>query len=551
MGPASKLAKVSKKALLGPDSYIWFDWFCVPQLPDEDMDSADIDKKDRNAKDKNAKNKNAKDKNAKDKIAKDKIAKDKRTKVDKDDNGDAELDADNKVDDDSDEDSEIALIKKQQQDAISSITQYACVAKHFLVLCPTMSVNTTGERNLKDFASWHSRGWCRAEQTFFFMSRRDASIIVVRSAQCAFFAPARSVLFDQTIGRGLFTVPADREHLRSSLKRLLQAAELQIPGTTGPAQERLRILCALHKKLVEGLSDGGDDDVFLDFPKLISTFSSEVEGDLFADNFGLLQFAAVSDDVSLIQYALYMGGNPDTRLKRGVRGFFFPADVTALSLAANSAGPPAVKALLEARASPHLIDASGLCPLHYAAGRHGEVGLEIVRLLLQAGAKVNQRCGYAKISPLQMAAFSGSLDTARELLQTRADVSLKAATGTGMLGAVAMGSGSVDMARLLLHHRADLEETCLPDCTMSLLSKMANAFRGMCGSTYAVHVLSELPGSSLLHLVAMQGHLPLCEFFCTMGLVSSKHRSCNSKSAVDLALENGFHDIVKVLIKTS
>jgi ankyrin repeat protein len=89
----------------------------------------------------------------------------------------------------------------------------------------------------------------------------------------------------------------------------------------------------------------------------------------------------------------------------------------AAGIAAARAGDPAkLQAWLQAGNTPNGYDAEGWTPLLWASARgHGEA----VRLLLDAGADINQGHELSQALPVHMAGHSGSVDCARILLEHR------------------------------------------------------------------------------------------------------------------------------------
>ncbi len=96
-------------------------------------------------------------------------------------------------------------------------------------------------------------------------------------------------------------------------------------------------------------------------------------------------------------------------------------------------------------------DNDGWAPLHGAA-RDGRV--EIVRMLIDAGANVNVQTNYGK-TPLHWAAWNGRVEVVRMLIGAGADVNLKDNDGWTPLH-VAAGYGRVEIARMLIDAKADL-----------------------------------------------------------------------------------------------
>lgn len=99
---------------------------------------------------------------------------------------------------------------------------------------------------------------------------------------------------------------------------------------------------------------------------------------------------------------------------------------TALGLAAFFKRTPAVRALLDAGADPHLASRpAGFTALHSAvADDAGTVTNEIVRMLLDAGADPNAQSASGG-TPLHTAAFTGDVVVTKQLLAAGANPNMK------------------------------------------------------------------------------------------------------------------------------
>ncbi len=110
---------------------------------------------------------------------------------------------------------------------------------------------------------------------------------------------------------------------------------------------------------------------------------------------------------------------------------------TALHAAAGRSRTRVIAVLLKKGADVNAKDKTGKTPLMEAAEcawALPEVQVEAIRMLLAAGAKVNEACSkeggdHSGWTPLHFAASSGSLEAARVLIEKGADVNLKTAKG--------------------------------------------------------------------------------------------------------------------------
>ncbi|OPY01452.1 MAG: Ankyrin repeat protein [Syntrophorhabdus sp. PtaB.Bin047] len=103
----------------------------------------------------------------------------------------------------------------------------------------------------------------------------------------------------------------------------------------------------------------------------------------------------------------------------------------------------------------------GNTPFHEAC-RFGHP--DIVRLLLEKGAKVNARRKDDGHTPLHEACMHGHVDAASLLIEKGAKVNAKNTWGATPFHA-ACATGELDLARLLLEHGADLESRTDADIT--------------------------------------------------------------------------------------
>ena len=128
----------------------------------------------------------------------------------------------------------------------------------------------------------------------------------------------------------------------------------------------------------------------------------------------LLEFAATSSDVRVLQAVLHNDGNPNCGIDGGKTLLFF---------AMQQGHNDKVKLLLDARAdlaSP--IDERGMLPLHYACvARLGLAGL-----LVERNANVNATSAFKRgATPLMLACGSKQADVAHLLVDRNADVNAK------------------------------------------------------------------------------------------------------------------------------
>ena len=162
----------------------------------------------------------------------------------------------------------------------------------------------------------------------------------------------------------------------------------------------------------------------------------------FAGSYDDMLQAIEIDDERGVTALLKRGVDPDIVTQKGE---------SLLMVAARSAKPGVVKAILAARPKVNSRNAQGETALMLAAigGR-----LEIVRMLLDGGAEPNQP-GW---TPLIYAAVNNHVEVARLLLARNAQVDATAENGMTAL-MMAAREGQLQMVLLLLEHGADVNYT--------------------------------------------------------------------------------------------
>ncbi|CAM9985561.1 unnamed protein product, partial [Laminaria digitata] len=193
--------------------------------------------------------------------------------------------------------------------------------------------------------------------------------------------------------------------------------------------------------------------------------------------------AVITDNADMVNFLLEKGADPDRPVTKKVALPSFGNGTTtlgerALHLAARSGNTDIVRLLLKrARADPNAPDSTGRTPLLATCDSPGNYCVEVVPLLLEAGADptVANKDGFI---PLHFVAKKGHMDL-MDMLYSRAPATLNRCTSNGMSPLVlACGDGRESMVSKLLSLGA-MQPMRLDDIRVSPLD--CAVFRGFVG----------------------------------------------------------------------
>ncbi|CAE7279134.1 unnamed protein product, partial [Symbiodinium necroappetens] len=336
-------------------------------------------------------------------------------------------------------------VKSDAALAVQSIPAYVELSNVFIALVPELTHKDSSA--LVNYASWLSRGWCRAELWCRLLSNKiDTTIIVIYSpTEAEFMFPLDWQ--HNSIVDGSFTVESDRA-IVVQLGETAVESKIQHLQVYGPLRD-CRFYCALRPKLLcQERTDRTLQQFLEDFQ-----FTSLEEAAADASSMNAVMCAILSGDTGML--TLLAESRADmNRPMYGLSDLGFYDTQTLLMAATKSRQDPAVLTrLVELRADPNGRARTGLSSL-YMCRSPGHV-----RALLE------QRADVAHSALNGAASFAGP-DTIRELLKHRCDPSDIGTGRYGPLHAVALFSRSnrhaVETARLLLENRANVNARSTP-----------------------------------------------------------------------------------------
>ena len=200
-----------------------------------------------------------------------------------------------------------------------------------------------------------------------------------------------------------------------------------------------------------------------------------------ANDYGVtaLYLASTNADVAVIEKLLKAGADPNAGLLSGETPLMAAANrgrldsvalllkngadpnmqesnsgQTALMWAAAESHPKVVKLLVERKADINARSKSGFTPLLFAT-RQGDRNLESIKILIDAGANVNDVYTKSGLTPLIVASIGGFEKAAKLLLDRGADSKAKDKSGNTVLHHAAANS-VVSIIKDLLAHGADM-----------------------------------------------------------------------------------------------
>ena len=197
------------------------------------------------------------------------------------------------------------------------------------------------------------------------------------------------------------------------------------------------LLAAGHPAIVDAVRKGDREAL----RSLIQKGTNVNEAE--ADGATALHWAAYRDDLQAADALLKAGAKVNAANDLGT---------TALWNASQNGSEAMVKRLLDAGADPNLLQRNVANPLWMASSRRSRRHLEVLKILIGAGARIDTLSrstdGIPTGTTLMRAATAGNLEAVRELLAAGADPNVSVVFGTALTQASAEGHYEVVKALL-------------------------------------------------------------------------------------------------------
>lgn len=274
-----------------------------------------------------------------------------------------------------------------------------------------------------------------------------------------------------------------------------------------------------------------------------------------ADGLTALHWAAMNDDLEVVDLLLYAGANvhPLTRV-----GGYAP-----LHLAARQGHPRIVSRLLEAGADANQWTDTGVTPLHFAAQANDPAS---VRAIVETGGEIDARDRFRGRTPLVFAASRDATDAVAALLELGADPSVE--TDLKDYTAMAERDGSERAKRARLRAVAageDLEEddderreppeeeapadSAAAEEATEAEEEETKPEEPPVKRLSSIEQIGVQGGFTALHYAARQGHIETVEILLEGGADIDHQSGGDNSSPLLVATINGNYDLAKMLLE--
>eukprot|EP00438_Fugacium_kawagutii_P025752 Skav221048 [mRNA] locus=scaffold1448:307985:309760:+ [translate_table: standard] len=307
-----------------------------------------------------------------------------------------------------------------RQLAIDCIPSYTARAFFFVILCPAVPHNGDGYK--LSYATWDQRGWCRLEHMARELARDDGFIIKVETAT----HPSLDWNMHgvgKAPGKGDFSFEEDRLRVGLVLDKMFWT-KLQNFLEKGNLHG-YRFLLNLHhsifagvesvanmRSLVPGFRRDTHSEDHLRMAKFLhdNKFKSPVERD--SAGWSPLCYAAMKGDSVLVQTLLQSRADANDRLTKKKKECNLSKNLPVLSLATAYQNNEVVKILLEAKAKVNARCNFQATPLIWAATSDNAAAVSI---LCDAGVNPKLKV-FPDTSPFRVACLMASVQTVKEMM---------------------------------------------------------------------------------------------------------------------------------------
>jgi len=423
------------------------------------------------------------------------------------------------------------------QAAVDSIPAYCAVADYVIILAPTVSHADTGA--LMNYATWGTRGWCRAERTATALSAKEKPLLVVTGPN-SIFASSGAEWIQRWPHDGNFTVEEDRTIVTTLTKQLLElkcASMLQLGDVS-----RWRFYKALSVKILQSRPAWSKEQI-LDSFRVSYQFAS-----VFFLEPGLtpLMLACIEGSTETLQLLIDSKADVNARCELCLREAQLEGSHTALSVAAALSSPQVIACLLDAGADRDTRDNEGNSLIGIAAlfGNH-----QVIPLLAEKGVSV-QTSNLRGDCPLIGAMLTQNAEVLRVLLDHQANPNVKSNFGQTPLSMCAM-QGLVHAAAYLLEAGADVTGDLARSDSQQVKRRESLTFGSLAksagsGSSGSDLTVEEILAGTPLHLAALHGNWPMAQLLLRYNADPLDVGNLAS-TPIDLAQDYGQSDLLSKL----
>lgn len=449
--------------------------------------------------------------------------------------------------------------------AIASISSYVADAGMFIVLAPGGVKHETGRPS--DLSTWASRGWCRVESTSNALTCRplpNTVLLATAPNRLESHGPAGMLLngwFDEVVGLGAFTVPADAKALGPVINDLIEKRRAYGKSdTTESGMRWFRALTAMRSHLLQGT----------DFPiKRIESLDEWLaELEFFGDvnegtksGWSPLMYTVFAGRTDLVAQLLDRGADPKVKMAKSYTDITCSKATNLLMIAGYLHDDSELIQLLITRGGidPFQRDIGlGNVPIHMhmAKGRKA-----VIDTYMAHDPKLGLVCqGMQKIpkglKPAFFLFWSGQLDLAKHVLATYPELMPKDGSGTGgpqnFVAASCNIQGSLECTKWLLEEgfsQDDFEQV-----------KMDGVFRAIFKIARFAHRLMRKPPSILdeivcgqyttaLHGASLIGNMSAVELLLEHGADPASQKNPLGQTPLACAAMGGFAPICGILLR--